>query len=200
MSIATDPDAAAGIFHLTTYPVTFQTDKYPVDYYLAVDPSFRGDLLLNTHEVVGFLSILERKITKYFLPKRITDFDTIIRTIVSVSGTCQKNTSTKAPEKQLLGDCLHFVVGNYHFLFHDVKVGAFLVDPANLQGNPPLPGDLEKNRAKTLMISIPWIFPLEKGAAIVEEPITSDKVLESLESYHLAAGDWALLIEMGNVV
>ena len=50
------------------------------------------------------------------------------------------------------------------------------------------------------MISIPWFFPLAKGAAIVKGPITSDKVLESLESYHLAAGDWALLIEMGNVV
>ena len=32
------------------------------------------------------------------------------------------------------------------------------------------------------------------------DPITSDKVLESLESYHPAAGDWALLMEMGNVV
>jgi len=111
-----------------------------------------------------------------------------------------KNTPTKAPEKQLLGDCLHFVVGDYHFLFEDVKVGAFLVDPANLQGNPPLPGDLETNRAKYLMASIPWILPLAKGAAIVEGPITSDKVLESLESYHPAAGDWALLMEMGNVV
>ena len=108
--------------------------------------------------------------------------------------------STKAPEKQLLGDCLHFVVGDYHLLFADIKVGAFLVDPANLQGNPHLPGDLETNRAKYLMASIPWILPLAIGAAIVEGPITSDKVLESLESYHPAAGDWDLLMEMGNVV
>ena len=80
-------------------------------------------------------------------------------------------------------------MGNYHFLFPDDKVGAFLVDPGNLQGNPPLPGDLEQNRAKCLMTSIPWILPLAKGAAIVEGPITSDKVLESLESCHPVAGD-----------
>ena len=91
-------------------------------------------------------------------------------------------------------------MGNYHFLFPDVKVGAFLVDPVNLQGNPPLPGDLEKNRDKYFMTSIPWILPLAKGVAIVEGPITSNKVLESLERYHPAAGDWALLMEMGNVV
>ena len=39
------------------------------------------------------------------------------------------------------------------------------------------------------MISIPWLLPLAKETAIVEEPITSDKVLESLESYHPAAVD-----------
>ena len=47
-----------------------------------------------------------------------------------------------------------------------------------------------------------FLFPDVKVgvAAIIEGPITSDKVLESLESYHPAAGDWALLMEMGNVV
>ena len=202
MSIATDLDAAAGIFDPTTDPVIFQADKHPVDYYLAVGRSFRGDLLLNNHEVGGVLSILEENLTKHFLPKRITDFGTNIRTIVSVSGTCLRNTSTKAPEKQLLGDCLHFVVGNYHFLFPDVKVNAFLVDPANIQSTlpPSLPGDLEKNRAKCFMASISCILLLVKRAAIVEVPINSDKVIESLESCHPAAGNWALLMEMGNVV
>ena len=98
MSITTGLDAAAGIFDSTSDPVTFEANKHPVDYYLAVDSSFRGDLLLNNHEVVGFLSILEGNLTKHFLPKRITDFDKNIRTIVSVSGTCLKNTPTKAPE------------------------------------------------------------------------------------------------------
>ena len=50
------------------------------------------------------------------------------------------------------------------------------------------------------MTSIPWILLLAKKAAIVEGSITSEKVLTSLESYHPAAGDWALLMEMGNVV
>ena len=90
ISIATDLDAAVGIFDSTTGPVTFQTDKHPVDYYLVVDHIFRGDLLLTNHEFVGFLSIMEGNLTKHFLPKRITDFDTNIRTIVSVSGTYLK--------------------------------------------------------------------------------------------------------------
>ena len=98
MSIVTGLDAAAGIFEPTTDPITFQTDKHPVNYYLAVDRTFRGDLLLNNHEDVGFLSILEGNLTKHFLPKRITDFDTNIRTIVSVSGTYLKNVSTKTLE------------------------------------------------------------------------------------------------------
>ena len=168
MLIATDLDATAGIFDPTTDPVTFQADKDPVDYYLAVDRSFRGDLLLNNHEVVGFLSILEGNLTNHFLPKTITDFDTNIRTILSVSGTCLKKHVHESTGKQLLGDYLHLVVGNYHFLFSDVKVGTFIVDPANLQGNPPLPGDLEKNKAKCFMTSIPSILPLTKGAVIVE--------------------------------
>ena len=95
MSIATDLDAAAGIFDPTTDPVTFKADKHPVDYYLVVDRSIRGDLLLNNHEVVGFLSILKGNLTKHFFPKRITDFDTNIRTIVSVSGTYLKTLPRK---------------------------------------------------------------------------------------------------------
>ena len=90
MWITTDLDAVAGIFDPTSDPVTFQADNHPVDYYLAVDRSFRGEFLLNNHEVVGFLSILEGNLSKHFLPKRITEFDTNIRTIVSVSGTYLK--------------------------------------------------------------------------------------------------------------
>ena len=200
MSITTDTDAAAGIFDPTTSPVTFKPDNHPVEYYMSVDRSFRGDLLLNNHEVVGFLNILEENVTKHFLSKRIADFDKNIRTIVSVSGTCLKNTSTKALETQFLSDYLHFVVSTYHFLFSDTKVVAFLVDPENIQGNPLLPRNLEKDRANALMMSVPWILPLAKGTAIVEGPITSDKVLESLESYHSVTGEWDLLMEMGNVV
>ena len=103
MTTITDLEAAAGNFDSTSDPVTFPASKHPVDYYLANDRSVRGDLLLNNHEVIGFLSILEGNLTKHFLPKRITDFETNKRTIVSVSGTCLKNTPTKAPEKQLSG-------------------------------------------------------------------------------------------------
>ena len=103
MSIATDQDADVGLLDSFINAVSFSTYKHPVDYYMVsymvVDRSMWVDLMLNHHDFVGFLSILEGNLTKHFLPKRITNFDTNIRTTVSVSGTCCKYTPTKAPGK-----------------------------------------------------------------------------------------------------
>jgi len=87
MSIITDQDDTTGFFDSSTDSVSFRPAKNSIDYFMVVDPSMRGDILLNNYEVVGFLSILEGNLTKHFLPKRITNFDTNIRTMVSVSGT-----------------------------------------------------------------------------------------------------------------
>lgn len=105
---------------------------------MVVKHSTLGDLILNHPSIIGFISVLEGNLTKYFLLKRITNFETNILTIVSVSETCFQNTPTKAPDKTLLGDYLHFVVSTYHHLFVDEVVGYFLVYPWNLEDNHSL--------------------------------------------------------------
>ena len=151
---------------------------------MVVGRSMRVDLILNHHDVVGFLSILEGNLTKHFLPKRTTSFNTNIRTIVPVTGTCLKNIPTKAPEMTLLGDCLHFTVGTYHRLFPDVEVSDFLSKQENLENNPSLSRDLEENRYKAYIMLVPWILLLTRAAAIVKGTITDDKVISSQEIYH----------------
>ena len=99
-----------------------------------------GDLIRNHPSVIGFISVPEGNFTKYFLLKRITNFETNFF-IVSVSETCFQNTPTKAPDKTLLGDYLHFVVSAYHHLFLDEVVGYFLIYPWNLEDNHSLPRD-----------------------------------------------------------
>ena len=50
------------------------------------------------------------------------------------------------------------------------------------------------------MVVVQWIIPLAKGVAIVEGPITNDRMIECLISYHPVAGDWVILVESENII
>ena len=130
-------DTVAGLFDSTPDPVSFPPNKHPLDYFMAVERSTRADLILHNPSIVGYIIFLEGNLTKHFLPERITNFETNVRTIVFVSGTCLQNPSTKAFEKDQLSDCLHFAVNSYHALFPSEEVSDFLIDPDNLANNPP---------------------------------------------------------------
>ena len=132
-----DHDTTAGHFDLTPNPVLFKPDKHPVDYYIVAEHSTRTDLILNQSSVLGYLSLLEGNITKYLLPKRITNFEDNYRSTVLVSRTCLQNKPTKTLEKLLLINCLHFVVGSYYDLFPSKEVGDFITDMDNLDNPPP---------------------------------------------------------------
>ena len=119
MSIINHQETTAELFYWTPNAALFKPDKHPIDNYIVVERSTGGDLILNHLSVVGCLSVLEVNLTKNFLPKIITNVEGNFRTIVSVNGMCLQNTPAEAPEKELLGDHLYFVVESYHNLFPD---------------------------------------------------------------------------------
>ena len=169
----------------TPNQVLLKPNKYPADCYMTVERITRGDLILNHQLIVGYLSFLEGNLTNDFLFKRITNFEESYRTIVSVSGACLQKTPTKIAERALLGDFFYFTVGVYYGIFTNEEMSEVLVDTGNLENNYQLPWDLERYRRKAAMMVVPWILLLKNKIALQEGPIATDKMIESLISYHM---------------
>ena len=160
-------EEAAGTFENPSSPsLTFQDGSHPVDLYV------KGDN--GKHENI---------VSKASVVKRNTDFDTNVRTVTAVSGTCFDFTPFRVADKILFSDFVVFNHTRSDDLFPSIQVGPFLSQSTNLAGKetyPKLPEDLEKTCTTAWLTSSPWILPLVRGATIIEGPTSENDIIDSL--------------------
>ena len=198
---SSENDTVTGLFDPTIDLVSFPPDKNPVDYYMTVERSTRADIILHNPSVVSYISFLEGNLTKHFLPMRITNFETNVRNIVSISETCLQNTPTKSFKKYLLSNCLHFAVGPYHDLFPGEKVGDFLFHPDNLANNLLPPSWWSWIESKEI------VYGGDSLNSSTNKRISDSRRTDHgqwrdriLGFYHTMAGDWGILMDYTNLV
>ena len=128
-------EEAAGTFETPTFPLlTFQDGSHPVDLYVKGDNGKRADVLLNHQDVIGCIYVHENIVSKAFVIKRNTDFETNVRTVTATSGNCFEFTPFRVADKILFSDFIVFNHTKSDDLFPSIQVGPFLSQSANLAG------------------------------------------------------------------
>jgi len=90
---------------------TYLDDSHPLYIYLQGDVQTRCEVILNHHDVIGFVYVNEDIVTKAFLPKKIVNFKSTQEhkrnIILAVSGDTEDYTPFSVAELDLFCDTLH---------------------------------------------------------------------------------------------
>ena len=120
-------EEAAGTFENPDSPsLKFPEGSHPVNLYVKGDRDKRANILLNHHDMIGFIYVHDTIISKEFVVKRNTNFGTNIRTMTAVSENCFDFTPFNVLDKILFSDVIIFAHTRSGYFFPSIQVGPFL--------------------------------------------------------------------------
>ena len=133
----------------------------------------------------GFVFILDRILTKAYLPRKTIDWRSNRTYIAAVSGSPQDHTPFLAPDDVVTGDNLFLLEPTkLHKSVKTAAVGKYLKENRKkLEGLPEIASTDAK--AKNLRIAaFPVILPMVKGLEFDEGPLDTTDIYEKFEKSH----------------
>ena len=97
-----------------------------MDFYVKGDNGKRADVLLNRHDVIGFIYVHENIVSKAFVVKRNTNFGTNIRTMTAVSENYFDFAPFKVSDKIFFSDVLAFGHTRSDDIVPSIQVSSYL--------------------------------------------------------------------------
>ena len=173
---------------------TYRVGENPLELFIEGDTEMRGEVILNHPDMIGFIYLNDDIITKAFLPKKMVNFKTNSKVIISVSGDTENFTAISVHDRALLGDSLHLTdFKKFAIDSATISVGKHLKD--NAENLPDLPNEFltEAKIKKLRIIAFPLIIPLVKGYEIPEGEIDDNDTYDALCKVHEVYADWAFL-------
>ena len=141
-------------------------------------------MIINHLDILSFACLNDDIITKAFLPKKVVNFKTKSKVIVSVSGNTEEYTPFCVHEI-FFSDPLHLKdFSRFTAGIAIILVRKHLKD--NSAGLPTLPDEFSSDSKvkKLRIISFPLILPIIKGLVILERKIGDKDVYEKIGQFH----------------
>ena len=173
---------------------TYRNGENPLELFIQGNTEMRGEIILNHPDLIGFIYLNDGVITKAFLLRKMVNFRTNIKVIISASGDIEDFTTISVHDKALFSSSLHFIdSGNFSTESTIIPIGKHLKDDAENLTNILSEFSTEAKIKKLRIIASPLIIPLVGGYVLPEGDIDDVETYDTFYKVHEVYADWVFL-------